>query len=165
VPRLARRRTRRFREFAEGVATIVHRTVRCAPDRPVSQRRPCQRSAAQSAGDAWPGPTVTWPHQTVRCAPNNVRCAKGTKGSTISFARKGRRSGTRRGLFMSGGALDCQVCHPTEGKNCLINGIPTTPSCLGAINGTPRRMEHNTKHSLSILRRLDSANTHLDHRD
>jgi hypothetical protein len=134
-------------------------------DCPVSQRRPCQWSTAQSAGDAWPGPTVTWLHETVRCAPDNVRCAKGTDGSMVGFARKGRRSGTGRGLFMSGGAPDCPVRHPTKGKNCLSNGIPTAPSCLGAIKGTSRRMEHNTKHSLNILRRLVSTNTHLDHRD
>jgi hypothetical protein len=30
--------------------------------------------------------------------------------------------------------------------------------------GTPRRMEQKTKHSLNILRRLDFATTHLDHR-
>jgi hypothetical protein len=83
----------------------------------------------------------------------------------VSFARKRRRSGTGQGLFMSGGAPDCPVRHPTEGKNCLPNGVPTAPSCLGAIKGTPRRMEHYTKHSLNILRRLDSANMHLDHRD
>jgi hypothetical protein len=41
---------------------------------------------------------------------------------------------------------------------------PTAPSCLGAIKGTPRRMEHYTKHPLNILRRLDSATTQLDHR-
>jgi hypothetical protein len=35
------------------------------------------------------------------------------------------------------------------------------PSCLGAIKGTPRRMEQNTKPSLSILRLPDSASTHL----
>jgi hypothetical protein len=35
------------------------------------------------------------------------------------------------------------------------------PSCLGTIKGTPRSMEHNTKHSLSILRHPDSAPTHL----
>jgi hypothetical protein len=35
------------------------------------------------------------------------------------------------------------------------------PSCLGAIKGTPRRMEQNTKHSLSILRLPDSSSTHL----
>jgi hypothetical protein len=96
---------------------------------------------------------------------DSVRCAKRTEGATVGFARKGRRSGTRQGLFMSGGAPDCPVRHPTEGKNCLPNGSPTAPSCLGAIKGTPRRMEHNTKHSQNILRRLDFANTHLDHRD
>jgi hypothetical protein len=37
------------------------------------------------------------------------------------------------------------------------------PSCLGAIKGTPKRMEHNTKDSLIILRRLDSTTTHSDH--
>jgi hypothetical protein len=97
-------------------------------------------------------------------APDSVRCAMGTEGATVGFARKGRRSGTRQVLFMSGGALDFPVRHPTEGKNCLPNGTPTAPSCLGAIKGTPRRMEHNTKHSLNILRRLDFATTHSDHR-
>jgi hypothetical protein len=29
--------------------------------------------------------------------------------------------------------------------------LSTAPSCLGAIKGTPRRMEDNTKHSLSIV--------------
>jgi hypothetical protein len=28
--------------------------------------------------------------------------------------------------------------------------LSTAPSCLGAIKGTPRRMEEYTKHSLSI---------------
>jgi hypothetical protein len=44
-------------------------------------------------------------------------------------------------LFMSGGAPDCPVRQPTEGKNCLPNGDSTAPSCLGAIKGTPRHME------------------------
>jgi hypothetical protein len=68
-------------------------------------------------------------------------------------------------LFMSEGALDCSVRQPAEGKNCLPNGDPMVPSCLGAIKGTPRRMEHYIKPPLNILRRLDSANTHSDHRD
>jgi hypothetical protein len=42
--------------------------------------------------------------------------------------------------------------HPTEGKNCLPELLPTAPSCLGAIKGTPRRMEEYTKHTLNILR-------------
>jgi hypothetical protein len=128
----------------------------------VSQRHPHQRSAAQSAGDAWPDPTVTWSHRTVRCAPDSVRCAKGVEGATVGFAGKGRRSGTGQVLFMSGGAPDCPVRHPTEGKNCLPIGSPMAPSCLGAIKGTPKRMEHYTKHSLIILRRLDFAATHSD---
>jgi hypothetical protein len=65
-----------------------------------------------------------------------------------------------RALFMSVGALDCPVHQPIEGKNCLPNGDPTAPSYLGAIKGTPRRMEHDTKPPLKILRRLDSSNTH-----
>jgi hypothetical protein len=65
---------------------------------------------------------------------------------------------------MSGGAPDCPVCHPTEGKNCLPIGSPTAPSCLGAIKGTLRRMEQNTKDSLNILIRLDFTTMHSDHR-
>jgi hypothetical protein len=149
VPRLARRRTRRSREFAEGAVAIIHRTVRWAND------ARGQRSAARSTGNRWPEPTITWSHWT-------VRCAKGTDGSTVGLARKGRRSGTGHALFMSGGAPDCPVRHPKEGKNCLPNETPKAPNCLGAIKGTPRRMEHNTKHSLNILRRLDSATTHPD---
>jgi hypothetical protein len=67
-----------------------------------------------------------------------------------------------RALFMSGGASDCPVRQPAEGKNCLPNGDPTAPSCLGAIKRTPRHMEHNTKPPLNILRCLDSASTHPD---
>jgi hypothetical protein len=63
---------------------------------------------------------------------------------------------------MSGGAPDCLVHHSTEGKNCLPIGSPTTPSYLRAIKGTPRRMEQDTKHSLIILRHLDSTATHSD---
>jgi hypothetical protein len=66
---------------------------------------------------------------------------------------------------MSGGAPDCPVRQLAEGKNCLPNRDPMAPSCLGAIKGTSRRMEQHTKPPLNILRRLDSANTHSDHRD
>jgi hypothetical protein len=85
---------------------------------------------------------------------------------TVSGAPRGPRA-QRSALPEKEGdrAPDCPVRHPTEGKNCLLNGVPTAPSCLGAIKGTPRRMEHYNKHSLNILRHLDSASTHLDHRD
>jgi hypothetical protein len=63
---------------------------------------------------------------------------------------------------MSGGAPNCPVRHPTEGKNCLPIGSPTAPSCLGAIKGTLRRMEQYSKYSMNNLRHLDFAATHLD---
>jgi hypothetical protein len=57
----------------------------------------------------------------------------------------------------------CPVRPRTEGNYCLPNGAPMASSCLGAIKGTPRCMEQYTKPPLNILRRLDSANTHLIH--
>jgi hypothetical protein len=52
------------------------------------------------------------------------------------------------------------VRHPTEGKNCLPGLLSTAPSCLGAIKGTPRRMEEDTKHTLSILDHSHSVFAH-----
>jgi hypothetical protein len=53
------------------------------------------------------------------------------------------------------------VCHSTEGKDGVPSLPLTTPSCLGAIKGTPRRMEESPKHSLSILRLPHFASVHL----
>ena len=53
----------------------IHRTVRCAPDCPVSQR-----SAAESARDTWPsqrsegGTGLSGVHRTVRCANGSQIC-------------------------------------------------------------------------------------------
>jgi hypothetical protein len=55
---------------------------------------------------------------------------------------------------------DCLVRHPTEGKYCLPRMPPTAPSCLGAIKGTPRRME-SPKHTLGILNLPHSVSAHL----
>jgi hypothetical protein len=55
----------------------------------------------------------------------------------------------------------CPVRHPTEGKDSLPCWPPMAPSCLGAIKGTPRRMEESPKHSLSILRLPHSISAHL----
>jgi hypothetical protein len=81
-------------------------------------------------------------------APDSVRCANGSKSSMVGCARIGKQS-----------APDCLVRHPTEGKNCLPGLLSTAPSCLGAIKGTPRRME-NTKHTLSILDHSHSVFAH-----
>jgi hypothetical protein len=50
---------------------------------------------------------------------------------------------------------------PDRRKFGLPSWPPTGPSCLGAIKGTPRRMEESLKHSLSILILPHSAFAHL----
>jgi hypothetical protein len=126
----------------------------------VSKRPPAQRSAAKSAGDAWPAPTVGRVHQTVRCAPDIVRCANGYNSATVGCAILGRRSAPDTEQCLSGGAPDCPVRHPTEGKNCLLRLPPMASSCLGAIKGTPRGMEEVSKHSLIISKHQDSILVH-----
>jgi hypothetical protein len=121
----------------------------------VSQRLPAQQSAAKSVGDAWPTPTVGWGHRTIRCAPDSVRCANQPEDPTVGCARNGRRSTPDRLQWLSGGAPDCPVRHLTEGKNCLPYWVLTASSCLGAIKGTPRRMEELPKHSLIIPKHQD----------
>jgi hypothetical protein len=74
-------------------------------------------------------------------APDSVRCANGYNSATVGCAILGRRSAPDNEQWMFGGAPDCPVHHPTESKNCLPRMPPTAPSCLGAIKGTPRRME------------------------
>jgi hypothetical protein len=127
----------------------------------VSQWLPAQRSPAKSAGDAWPAPTVGRGHRTVQCAPDSVRCANGYNSATVGCAILGRRSAPDTEQCMSGGAPDCPVRHPTEGKNRLPEMPPTAPSCLGAIKGTPRRMEDTPEHTLSILNLPHSVFAHL----
>jgi hypothetical protein len=90
-----------------------------------------------------------------------VRCANGPGGATVGCAWFGRRSRTVHEQWLSGGAPDCQVHHSTEGRNCLPRLSPMAPTCLGAIKGTPRRMEEYTKLSRNILRLPDSDSTHL----
>jgi hypothetical protein len=72
----------------------------------------------------------------------------------VACARIGRRSAWT--VYS-----DCPVRHPTEGKDSLSCWPPTTPSCLGAIKGTPRRMEESPKLTRNILRLQDSNFAHL----
>ena len=67
--------------------------------------------------------------------------------------------------IVSGGAPDCPVHQSTEGKNCLPGLLSTAPSCLGAIKGTPRRMEEHTKHSYNIPKHQDIDLAHSFHCD
>jgi hypothetical protein len=129
----------------------------------VSQHHPRQRSASRSMRNqrATRGQSqhslgrtgLSGVHRTVFGVPSGSRVQR-------SASPKKERN---RVMFMSGGAPDCLMRQWTEGKNCLPNGDPTTPNCLGAIKGTPRRMEQHTKPLLNILRRLNSTSTHPDH--
>jgi hypothetical protein len=116
-----------------------------------------QRSAAQSARDTWPsqqsegGTELSGVHQTVSGAPT---APKRQRSASPNKERDPHRT-------VSGGAPDCPVRQATEGKNCLPGMLSTAPSCLGAIKGTPRRMEENTKHSLSIPKHQDFDSAHL----
>jgi hypothetical protein len=89
-------------------------------------------------------------------SPDSVRCANGSKSSTVGCARIGKNPHRT----VSDGAPDCPVRQSTEGKNCLPGLLSTAPSCLGAIKGTPRRMEEYTKHPLSIPKHQDFISAH-----
>jgi hypothetical protein len=106
-------------------------------------------------------PTVGRGHQTVWCAPDSIRCANCRNSAMVGCAILGRRSAPDHEQWMFDGAPDCPVRHPTEGKICLPRMPPTAPSCLGAIKGTPRRMEEIPKHTLSILNLSHFVSAHL----
>jgi hypothetical protein len=86
-------------------------------------------------------------HRTVSGAPT---------GPTLQQLSVPEKEGDRHRTVYS----DYPVCHSTEGKDSLPCWPPTTPSCLGAIKGTPRCMEEKHKHSLSILRHPDFVPAH-----
>jgi hypothetical protein len=79
---------------------------------------------------------------------------------SASLIKEGNPHGT-----VSGGAPNCPVRQSTEGKKCLPGMHSTAPSCLGAIKGTPRHMEEDTKHTQSIHKHQDFDSTHLFLRD
>jgi hypothetical protein len=90
-------------EKTQRATTIIHWTVRCAPDCPLSQPRPSQRWAARSAGDTWTSPMVRRQHRTIRCATRLSGVPRGAMAATVGFAEKGRKSRT----------VHCPVVHRT----------------------------------------------------
>jgi hypothetical protein len=81
---------------------IIHRTVRCAPDCPVSQR-----SAGSTVGRVIRARRVAEPmarrgHRTVRCAPDSVQCANGSKAPTVGFAKEGKKSASHSVWWCTG---------------------------------------------------------------
>jgi hypothetical protein len=78
----------------------------------------------------------------------------------VGCGNLGKQSAPDTEQCLSGGTPDYPVRHPTEGNNCLPGLLSTAPSYLGAIKGTPRRMEEYTKHTLNILRLPHSIFAH-----
>ena len=134
---------------------IIHRTVRWCTG---LSGEPTAASA--TVGHAIRGRRVARANGRLG-APDSVRCANQPGVATVGCAKLGRRSAPDMLQWLSGGAPDCPVHHPTEGKDNFPCWPPTAPSCLGAIKGTPRRMEEIPKHSLSILRLSHSSSVHL----
>jgi hypothetical protein len=84
---------------------IIHRTVRCAPHCPVSQR-----SAGPTVGRAIcvghvADPTARRGHRTVRCAPDMSGAPTALRLPTVDCAVFGRKSGTGQ----------CPVCTRLSG--------------------------------------------------
>jgi hypothetical protein len=120
---------------------IIHLTVRCAPEGPTVGRAICAGHVAE--------PTARRGHRTCLVRQRLSGCQR----STAPFLEGNRAPDSVRC------APDCSVRQSTEGKISLPRLLSTAPSCLGAIKGTPRRMEEHTKHSYNIPKHqdLDSA--------
>jgi hypothetical protein len=114
--------------------------------------RPRDPRETRGRANGWKGGTgLSGVHRTVSGAP-------------MAPKRQRSASPNKEGdphRIVSGGAPDCPVRQATEGKNCLAGMHSTAPSCLGAIKGTPRRMEEHTKHSLRIPKHQDFDSAHL----
>jgi hypothetical protein len=64
-------------------------------------------------------------------APDSVRCANGSKSSTVGCANLGKQSAPDSEQWMSGGSPNCPVRHPTEGKNCFPDCFQRLLAALG----------------------------------
>jgi hypothetical protein len=86
------------RDFVGGVQlkftglSGVHRTVRCAPDCPVSQQPGGPTVGRVIRARRVAKPMVRRGYRTVRCAPDSVRCANGSEPPTVGFAKEGNKS-------------------------------------------------------------------------
>jgi hypothetical protein len=133
---------------------IIHRTVRWCTGLSGEPTAASTTVGRQIRGRRMARSNCRKGHRTVSGAPTDTRVA------TVGCAKLGRRSAPDMLQCLSGGAPDCPVRHPIEGKICLPRLPPTAPSCLGAIKGTPRRMEEVHKHLLIIPKHQDSILAH-----
>ena len=95
----------------------------------------------------------------------HVRCANGSQICNSQHQSAALFMEINRAPDSVRCAPDCPVHPTTEGKDGLPDLFSTAPSCLGAIKGTPRRMEEYTKHSYNIPKHQDIDSAHLVHCD
>jgi hypothetical protein len=131
---------------------IIHRTVQCAPDCPVSQRSAGPTVGCAICAGHVAEPTAKRGHRT---CPVRQRLSGGQRSAAPVKERNRAPDSVRCAPDSVRCAPDCPVRHSTEGKNCLPRLLSTAPSFLGAIKGTPWRMEENTKHSYNIPKHQD----------
>jgi hypothetical protein len=73
---------------------IIHRTVRCAPNCPVSQRSAGPTVDRAICAGHVAEPTARRRHRTVRCAPDMSGAPTAPRLPTVGFAVEGKNSGT-----------------------------------------------------------------------
>ena len=96
--------------------TIIHRTVRCAPDCPVSQRSTGPTIGRAICAGHVAEPTARRGHRTVRCAPDMSGAPTALRLPTADCAIFGRKSGTGQ----------CPVCTGLSGA--LVDRRQDQPS-------------------------------------
>jgi hypothetical protein len=149
----------------------VHRTVRCALDCPVCTGLSGEPTVGRANGRLRDLRETRGRANGRERAPDCPVCTGQCPVCTGQCPVRQRLQGYQRSASpnkeenphrtVSGGAPDCPVRQATQGKNCLLRLLSMAPSCLGAIKGTPRRMEEITKHSLSTLDHSHSILAHL----
>jgi hypothetical protein len=107
---------------------IIHQTVRWANGRHRNGRSRILLATHDVHQRSIGGTRLSGVHRTVSGAPS---------GPKMQRSSAPEKEGDRHQTVYSG----CPVRHSTEGKDGLPCWPPTAPSCLGAIKGTPRRME------------------------
>jgi hypothetical protein len=122
-----------------------------SPDCPVSQRSAEPTVDRTICAGHVAEPMARRRHRTVQCAPDMSSAPTALRLPTVDCFVYGNKSGTGHVRC----APDCPVRQSTEGKINLPRLLSTAPSCLGAIKGTPRRMEEHTKHSYNISKHQD----------
>jgi hypothetical protein len=133
---------------------INHRTVRWStglsgePTVGRANGRPHNPRATRGRANGQKGCTgLSGVHRTVSGAP-----------TALNLQRSASPKKERNPHRTVSGAPDCPVRQATKGKNCLPRMLSTAPSCLGAIKGTPRRLEEHTQDFNSVHSILCDSN-------